>query len=57
MNLTHYNKAIVATVMGVLLIIEAWTGWKSDALSEQTVLTVIGILMPILVYFIPNTPT
>ena len=55
MNISHYSKAIIATIMGGLVILEAWTGWKSDFLTEETVLTVIGILTPILVFFVPNS--
>ena len=56
MDLAHYSKAIVATVMGALVIIEAWTGWKSQFISEEVVLSIIAVATPLLVYLIPNRP-
>jgi hypothetical protein len=54
MDIGPYAKAVVAVVMGLLLLIEAWTGWKSDVISEEWLLTIIAVLTPILVYFVPN---
>lgn len=56
MDLAHYSKAIVAAVMALLLIIEAWTGWKSEMIDEAWVLTILGVLTPILVWLVPNRP-
>jgi hypothetical protein len=53
-NIGAYSKAIVATVMAILLIIEEWWGWKSDLITEQGIITVLAVLTPILVFFIPN---
>ena len=53
-TLQQYNKAIVAAVMAGLLIIETFFGWKSDLLNEQSVITILAVLTPVLVFFIPN---
>lgn len=49
-----YTKAIVATIMGIATVLTAWFGWKLDWLTETWLLTVIGILTPILVLVFPN---
>ena len=54
--LTPYAKAIVATIMALLLIIEVWTGWKSDFITEEGLVTTLAVLTPILVWLIPNRP-
>lgn len=53
--LAPYAKAIVAAIMAALLIIEAWTGWKSELLTEEWVITILGILTPIIVFLVPNS--
>lgn len=54
MEWAAYSKAIVATIMAILLIIEEWTGWKSDLISEQGIITFLAVLTPVLVWAIPN---
>lgn len=47
------DKAIVAMIMGFLYIANSVFGW-TFGFTEQQVAAVIGLLTPILVYFIPN---
>ncbi|PWT73995.1 MAG: hypothetical protein C5B60_07405 [Chloroflexi bacterium] len=53
-NIGAYSKAIVAAIMAALLVLETFTGWKSEFITEQGVITVLAVLTPVLVYFIPN---
>lgn len=50
---TSMDKALIAMVMGVLYILNSVAGINLG-FTEMQVATVIGILTPILVYFIPN---
>jgi len=50
-----FNKAIVALVMSALIIIETLTGFNIG-LTEGTLVTILGVLTPILVWLIPNYP-
>jgi len=50
-----YNKAIVAFVMSALIIVETWTGFNIGV-TEGTLVTILGIITPILVYLFPNYP-
>jgi len=50
---TSMDKALVALIMGVLYILNSVAGINLG-FTETQVATVIGILTPILVYFIPN---
>lgn len=52
---TSMDKALVALVIAVLSIINlVWGIDLFGARSEETVGIIISVLMPILVYFIPN---
>ena len=51
---TSIDKAIVALVMGVLFIIQTFTGFSLSWLTEAQVATVVGLLTPVLVWAIPN---
>lgn len=51
---TSIDKALVAAVMGILFIIQTFTGFSFAWLTTDTVATVIGLLTPILVWAIPN---
>ena len=51
---TSIDKALVALVMGLLFIIQTYTGFNLSWLSAETVTTVIGLLTPVLVWAIPN---
>lgn len=55
---TSIDKALVALVMGLLFIIQQFTGFNLGWISQETVTTVIGLLTPVLVWAIPNkTPS
>lgn len=51
---TSIDKALIAAVMGILFIIQTFTGFSFAWLTPDTVATVIGLLTPILVWAIPN---
>jgi hypothetical protein len=52
-TLGNYNKALVAVIMGILLLIENWTGWRIG-LGEPWVETLLAVLTPIFVWLVPN---
>ena len=51
---TSIDKALVAMVMGVLFIVQTYTGISTAWISAETVNTIIGLLTPVLVWAIPN---
>lgn len=51
---TSIDKALVALVMGLLFIIQTYTGFNLGWISQETVTTIIGLLTPVLVWAIPN---
>lgn len=51
---TQLDKAIVAAVMGVLFIIQTYTGFSTSWITAETVATIVGLLTPVLVWAIPN---
>lgn len=51
---TSIDKALVALVMGVLFIIQTYTGFNLSWISQETITTIIGLLTPVLVWAIPN---
>jgi hypothetical protein len=48
------DKAIVAAVMGILFIIQTYTGFSLSWISQETVATIVGLLTPVLVWATPN---
>ena len=50
---TQIDKALVAIIMAVLFLLNTFTGWDLG-ITEGTVNAIIGVLTPILVYFVPN---
>lgn len=54
---TSIDKAIVAAVMGLLFIIQTYTGLDLGWIKPETVSTIIGLLTPVLVWAIPNKKT
>jgi ABC-type transporter Mla subunit MlaD len=54
-ELSAYNKAIIAFVMSALVIVEVWTGY-SPGITEGTLVTILAVLTPILVWLFPNYP-
>jgi hypothetical protein len=51
---TSIDKALVAMVMGILFIVQAYTGFNTSWISQETVTTIIGLITPVLVWAIPN---
>ena len=51
---TTIDKAMVALVMGLLFIVQQFTGFNLGWISEAQVTTIIGLLTPVLVWAIPN---
>lgn len=51
---TSVDKALTALVMGLLFIIQTYTGFSVAWLTPDTVATIIGLLTPVLVWAIPN---
>jgi hypothetical protein len=48
------DKAIVAAVMGILFIIQTYTGFSTSWISADAVATIVGLITPVLVWAIPN---
>lgn len=51
---TSIDKALVALIMGVLFIIQTYTGFSTAWISAETVATLVGLITPVLVWAIPN---
>lgn len=51
---TSIDKALIALVMGLLFIIQTYTGFNLSWISADTVATIIGLITPVLVWAIPN---
>ena len=54
---TTLDKALVALIMGLLFIIQTYTGLSTSWISQETVATIIGLITPVLVWAIPNKST
>ena len=48
------DKALTAAIMGILFIVQTYTGVSIGWLTPETVSTIIGLLTPVLVWAIPN---
>jgi hypothetical protein len=51
---TSIDKALVALIMGLLFIVQTYTGVSLSWISQETVATIVGLLTPVLVWAIPN---
>lgn len=51
--LTPADKALVALIMAALLLWNTFAPWQIG-LTEDQVSALIGVLTPVLVYFVPN---
>ncbi len=51
---TSIDKALVAAIMGVLFIVQTYTGLTFWWATPDTVATIIGLVTPVLVWAIPN---
>lgn len=54
MDFSHYNKAYIAAVMGVLGVLTVHFGWDFSWLSEEMIIALIGIIGTIFVWLVPN---
>lgn len=53
-DFSHYNKAYIAAVMGVLGVLTVHFGWDFSWLSEEMIIALIGIIGTIFVWLVPN---
>lgn len=51
---TNFNKAAVAVVVAVIGLVGIF--WHPINVSNETIAAIMGVLTPILVYFVPNLP-
>ena len=51
---TSIDKALAAAVMGILFIVQTYTGFSLSWVTPETVSTIIGLITPVLVWAIPN---
>ncbi len=51
---TSIDKALVAAIMGILFIVQTYTGIRFSWATPDTIATIIGLLTPVLVWAIPN---
>ena len=51
---TSIDKALVAAIMGILFIIQTYTGLQLPWAAPDTITTIIGLVTPVLVWAIPN---
>lgn len=54
---TSIDKALAAMVMAILFLINYFVGLDTSWISQETVATIIGLLMPIIVWAVPNKAT
>jgi len=54
MMFTSIDKALTALVMGLLFIIQTYTGFSTSWISAEAVSTIVGLITPVLVWAIPN---
>lgn len=51
---TSIDKALVALIMGVIFIVQTYTGFSLSWVTAETVSTIVGLLTPVLVWAVPN---
>jgi len=54
---TKIDKAIVGAIMGFIFILSSQGIMVPDFLSETWVTSVVGVITPVVVYFVPNKET
>jgi energy-converting hydrogenase Eha subunit A len=52
---TTLDKALVATLGGLIFIVNNFTGFHFG-IDEATLNAIVGVLVPLLTYFVPNKP-
>ena len=48
------DKALVAAIMGILFIVQTYTGLQLPWATPDTIATIIGLVTPVLVWAIAN---
>ena len=51
---TSIDKALVAAIMGILFIVQTYTGLQLPWAKPDTIATIIGLVTPVLVWASPN---
>ncbi len=51
---TSIDQALVAAIMGILLIVQTYTRLSFRWATPDTIVTIIGLVTPVLVWVIPN---
>jgi len=51
---TKIDKAIIGAIMGLIFILSSQGIVVPEFLNETWVTSVVGVLTPVLVYFVPN---
>jgi hypothetical protein len=51
---TSIDKALVALIMGMLFILQTYTGFHLSWITAETVSTIVGLITPVLVWAVPN---
>ena len=51
---TSIDKALVAAIMGILFIVQTYTGFSMAWVTPDTIAIIIGLVTPVLVWAIPN---
>ena len=51
---TSIDEALVAAIMGVLFIVQTYTGLQLPWVTPDTITTIIGLITPVLVWAVPN---
>jgi hypothetical protein len=51
---TSIDKAIIGAIMGLIFILSSQGVAIPEFLNETWVTSVVGVLTPVLVYFVPN---
>ena len=51
---TSIDKALVTAIMGILFIVQTYTGFSMAWVTPDTISTIIGLITPVLVWAIPN---
>lgn len=54
--ITSVDKAIVALILAVIYLLNYFFGWKISVDAQLVTTIVTAVLMPILVWAIPNKP-
>jgi hypothetical protein len=47
---TSIDKALVAAIMGILFIVQTYTGLQLPWVTPDTIATIIGLITPVLVW-------